>query len=91
MKFFLSILFFGLIVFLGIQLYNLYSQKTALAGRVAKVTAQAEALVSENEKLNFDLEYFSNFENLIKEYKALFNYKNPGERLFIIVPQENQW
>jgi len=35
-----------------------------------------------------DIEYFSNPKNLAKELKSKFNYKNPGEKLIIVVPEE---
>ena len=90
MRIVLPIVLAGLIVLISIQLYQLYNQKRSLLDRVEKVNAQAEFLNQENEKLTPDIGYFSDFRNLVKEFKALFNYKNPGEKLIIVVPKTNQ-
>lgn len=87
MRLILPLVLLVLVVFLGFQLYGLWNQRAALTGRAEKVNAQVETLEAENEKLTADLEYFSNFENLVKELKGLFNYRKPGEKLFIIIPQ----
>ena len=41
----------------------------------------------ENKTLNSKIEYFSHTENLLKELKSQFNYRDPSEKMIIIVPQ----
>lgn len=82
-------LFIGILVFvLGTQIYRLYSQWTELEHRLLKVSKEADALETENDKLTSDLEYFGDVRNLVKELKTLFNYKNPGEKLIIVIPKK---
>ncbi len=90
MRLILSLILLVLIVFLGIQLYGLWNQRASLSQKAEEVGAQTEALKAENEKLTADLGYFSNFDNLVKELKSLFNYRKPGEKLIIIVPKEGE-
>lgn len=71
-----------------IQVYNLVREKIGLTNKLSAVTAEAEKLETENGALLGDIEYFSNPKNLAKEIKAKFNYKNPGEKLIIVVPEE---
>ena len=47
---------------------------------------EVEMLSKENEELQEQLDYFSREENLEKELRAKFNYKNPGEKVMIITP-----
>lgn len=80
-------MFLALLVFLaGGQVYQLYKHNIELQVKVAKADSQLDSLKQDNEKLTADFRYYSNAENLIKEIKSLFNYKKPGEQLFIVVP-----
>lgn len=51
-----------------------------------ELQTQGNGLKSEIEKVNADIEYFSNSSNLEKEAKSQFNYRQPSENLIIIVP-----
>ena len=79
-----------LIVVFGTQVYNLYSERHALKERLQNIDGKVQTLKSENQKLTADIGYFSNLENLVKEFKSLFNYRKPGEKLIIIVPKETE-
>ena len=48
--------------------------------------AQKEEFKIENQKLEKSVSYFSFLENLEKEVKAQFNFRQLGEKLIIIVP-----
>lgn len=72
----------------GFQLYNLYRQKSQLRREAAAAAAEYQKLSNENGVLQADLGYFSNQENLSKDLKSKFDYKRPGERLIIIVPNK---
>jgi hypothetical protein len=51
--------------------------------------SEAQALARENERIEDDLDYYANTENLMKEFRSLFNYRKPGEELHIIVPRRS--
>lgn len=73
----------GTLILVGGQLYfsnrNLSAAASALQVRLA-------ALKTDSENLKSDLDYLKIPENLEKELRSRFNYKNPGEKLIIIVP-----
>jgi len=77
-----------LVVFFGFQVYRLNSQRLELDARASQADEQVRALEAENERLTADIEYFSDIRNLVKELKGLFNYRKPGEKLFIIIPTD---
>jgi len=88
MKRIITIVLAALFVVVVIQVYNLIKERMELRGKFSAVTAEAEKLETENVVLLGDIEYFSNPKNLAKELKSKFNYKNPGEKLIIVVPEE---
>ena len=76
-----------LLAVIGVQAYRLSSQKAELQGRATKLEAEAAVLERENEAIEADLEYYANIENLMKEFRSLFNYRLPEEEIHIIVPK----
>ncbi len=90
MKVVLAVGLFVILLVGGVQVYHLWVQHVELKSRVAKVSVQVDALERENTSLAAELEYFANPANLLKEFKKLFNYKEPGEKLYIVVPKEAQ-
>lgn len=77
------------IAFLGWGLFNLDRQNRRLESKVDNLNANAETLEKENRTLKENIDYFGHPENLIKELKSLFNYRQPGEKLMIIIPKKN--
>lgn len=80
-----------LIVLLALlwQLYQLRRQNQELKDAFSKVEAEVSRFEEENLRFQADLEYFSHPENLEKELRSRYNYKNPGEKLIILVQPEN--
>jgi cell division protein FtsB len=73
------------------QLYQLYRQNQELENSLSLVGAKVEQFREENRRFQADLEYFSHPENLEKELRSRYNYKNPGEKLIILVqPAQSQ-
>lgn len=72
---------------LSFQLYRLYQQENQLSGDLEKTQKQLGSLEEENKKLQADINYFMDPENLAKELKSKFDYKRPGEQMMIIIPQ----
>lgn len=78
-----------LIIFLtvGFQLFNLFQQNRNLKNSLSDLNKEIGGVFKENGVLKADLEYFANQDNLIKELKGKLNFKAPGEKVIIIVPQ----
>lgn len=83
MKFFVLFLVFIVMVF---GVYKLIVKNNALEKDIEKLGANLESLEKENHELLADIEYFKEPENLIKELKSQFNYREAGEKLIIVVP-----
>jgi len=66
------------------QLFRIIVDDSRVSVNLDKARAEAQMLKSENEQLQSDINYFSKPENLIKEFKAKFDYKKPGEKLIKI-------
>ena len=85
MKILLNILLAGMIAVLGWQLINLYQQYSYLKNSSEKQNSEITTLSKENSGLNSDIQYFLNPTNLEKELKSRTNYKDPGEKMIIVV------
>ena len=83
------ILILGLLIaILGWGMYDLVQRKLALEGDLNSLNASLIGLKDENKNLTSRLEYFSHSENLLKELKSKFNYRETGEKLIIIIPEK---
>ena len=81
---FMLLLILGLLLF---QLYRFYGQRRQLSKNLNKTDEALSGLTEDNRKLQADLEYYLNQENLAKEAKSKFDYKRPGEKMMIVIPQ----
>jgi cell division protein FtsB len=90
MKVLLNILLAAITVILGWQLFNLYQQYSYLKDSSDKQISEMSSLKKENAELNSDIKYFSNPINLERELKSQSNYKNPGEKMIIVVSTSTQ-
>ena len=80
----------GLIVFtavLGNQLYAFRSKLTDAKKEYDAVAAKQTAAEVDNGRLKAELDYLSQPANLERELRSRFNYKNPDEKLIIMVPK----
>ncbi|MDI6717705.1 MAG: septum formation initiator family protein [Patescibacteria group bacterium] len=66
--------------------YFLYKESSGLEKELLESQSKIESLNKENNDLKSQVDYFSKQENVEKELKAKFNYKNPDEKMMIIVP-----
>ncbi len=73
----------GALIFVSGQLY--FSNRT-LSASAGSLRLRLEALKADSLNLSSDIEYLKIPENLEKELRSRFNYKNPGEKLIIVVP-----
>ena len=69
---------------MSVQLFRIIVDDDRVGANLDKARTEAQALKLENEQLQSDINYFSKPENLIKEFKAKFDYKKPGEKLIKI-------
>ena len=77
-------------VFLSFGIYNLVVEKKDLSKEISDLKATLNNYEKENNNLNSKIEYFNHPENLLKELKSQSNYRNPSEKLIIIVPSSTQ-
>jgi len=68
------------------QSYFIIKERNRLKTDLDNLNNRLQALLGENADLRSDIEYFSHPENLEKELKSRFNYKEGGEKMIIIVP-----
>ena len=77
------------IALLSYQIFSFW-KKSNEAERVLKASKlELQEVERDVNKLRADLEYFGNPKNFEKELRARFNYRAPGEKLIIIVPNSN--
>jgi cell division protein FtsB len=75
-----------IILLLGWGMYRLVDQRSKINSEIADLQSKFDALKKDNEKTEQDVRYYENPENRLKEARAQFNFKSPGENLLIVVP-----
>ena len=88
MKRLIIIILFLALAALIFQFYQLYLYHSELKLTFTALKKKLISFKDENFRLQADLEYFQETENLEKELRSRFNYKKPGEKLIIVVPQK---
>lgn len=73
-------------IILAVQIYFIFNERNKLRGKFENLSAKGNSLITENNKIKSDIEYFSNENNLMKELRSKFNFKNIGEKMMIVVP-----
>ena len=68
-----------------VQVFLVFKNERGLKSDLAQMQEKSDALAKENDDLQKQIDYYSRPENLEKELKSKFNYKNPGEQMMIIV------
>ena len=77
----------ALLVAIGTQLFGLHKRRNETAIKLSSIEEELRTMEEENRKLQADISYYANPDNLEKELRARFNYKLPGEELIIVVPK----
>lgn len=72
------------LAFLSAQLYRFYVRNNGMEKELTVITSEIEEFQQDNERLQADLHYFQEPENLAKELKSKFDYKRPGEKMIKI-------
>jgi len=86
MKLITIIILVIVLIGISVQIYFILKERNQLKTELDGLSSRLASVTKENSDLNSDIEYFSYPENLQKELKAKFNYKNPGEKMMIITP-----
>ena len=68
------------------QIYLILKERGELKAKLDGLSARLDELNKENGFLMSEINYFSNPENLEKELRSKFNYRDAGEKMMIIVP-----
>ena len=87
MRVFLAIFLGALLIFIGVQIFNLQRQTGDYDKKASELRAEVSTLSAENAQYQGDLRYYENNENLGKE-ALKYDRKKPGEQLYILVPQK---
>lgn len=86
-----KILILGIVfVFLSFGVYNLVVEKKGLNKEIDSLRASLSDYEKENKSINSKIDYFSHVENLLKELKSGLNYRDPSEKIIIIVPSSTK-
>ena len=89
MRLFIIFILSGLLVFLVVQMWYFYERGVAASGSLREFQAELEKAKREHTSLEADYEYYQNTANLEKELRGRFNYRDPDEKMIIIVPNQS--
>lgn len=78
-----------IIILLGIGAYRLWAENRTLESEIDDLNASLTDVKEENRDLERRIDHFEEPENLLKELKSQFNYREEGEEMIIVVPSEN--
>ena len=87
MRFFGVILLGGLLAALSFEIYSTLLRQDEASRQLEELNSQLQKARLDQVQLQSELKYYGNPVNLEKELRARFNYREPGEKLIIIVPQ----
>ena len=79
------ILIAGLSVLIGWGLLKMEIQNHQLLAKINNLKVSVNDIEKENQTFQENIDYFSQPANLMKEAKSLLNYREPGEKMMIIV------
>ncbi len=78
----------GAIALVGTGMYALREKRAVIDVEVAELKTKYEALKREKKSVEEKIEYYESAENRLKEAKSQFNFREPGEKLIILVPKQ---
>jgi len=79
-----------LLIFVLTQLYFINKEGNKLEAQIFSESQKLFQLKKENQEIQEDIDYYSFPENVVKALKEKFNYKNPGEKMMIVVPDDKK-
>lgn len=90
MKLAAAVFLSALIVIVGTQIYSFWGEGNRVEKSFLEISERLEKTKLDEKKLQAELEYFANPDNVEKELRSRFNYRGADEKMIIIVPRESQ-
>lgn len=87
MKIVIAVILSIFLLFLVTQIISYSSKISVSQKKYDDFAAELQKAQDAQKNLRSDFLYYSNPDNLEKELRARFNYKQPGEKMIIIVPK----
>jgi cell division protein FtsB len=78
-----------ILVLVAGRVYAFFAQEQQLSASLADIQARLTKAKSDEANLQAEVQYLANPLNLEKELRARFNYKQPGETMIVIVPEQS--
>ncbi len=79
-----------LLIFVLTQLFFINKEGNKLEAQIFNESKKLSQLKQDNQEIQEDINYYSFPENVIKALKEKFNYKSPGEKMMIVVPNDKK-
>lgn len=73
--------------FFWIEIFLTIRETKVLSSKNQDLTQKMESLYADKEKISKDMDYYANPLNLAKLLEEKFNFKDPYEKMIIVVPQ----
>jgi hypothetical protein len=86
-KIVISSLLFLFLLFVAGQIYAYYGRMKEAQANYDSAKVRYDEVRKEHENLAAELRYYMNPLNLEKELRARFNFRAPGEKTLILVPE----
>jgi len=87
MRTFILVVLCAMFVLVGIGVYGAWKRSRVVLKELDATRAELMKATTNRDALRAELDYLLNPQNLEKELKARFNFKKPGEKLIILVPE----
>ena len=90
MKISIAVFLTALLIVLGNEIYFFGKKNNQNELRYKELQSETARARADYDRMESDLNYYLNPENLEKELRSKFNYKKSGEKLIIVVPPKNE-
>lgn len=90
MKVWKTIAIVAVVGVVGFGVYNLWLENKEMDKELQRISETYEELKSENRNIKDQIDHFENTDNLKEEARKNFNYKEPEEKMMIIVPGSSE-
>jgi cell division protein FtsB len=75
-----------ILILIGTRIFGFLGEQHMLGQNLADVQTRLDSVKAQQADLEAEQKYLANPANMVKELRARFNYKKPGETMIIIVP-----
>lgn len=79
-----------IVLIIGAEVFITLKESRKLGADQEKLQAKAEALINDNNQIEKEIRYYSFSESIEKFLREKFNYKKPGEKMIIVVPDQTR-